>query len=178
MPGEGAGHSERLLRRALELWAGDRDSVTIATKGGKYWSPGGDVVVDGRPSYLREACEASLERLGAEAIPLYFMHEPDPHVPYEESVGALADLQRQGKIEMVGVSNASLGQLETAMSVVAVAAVQNRFSPLFLDNTPQLDRCTQLGTAFLPWAPSKASGGSTSSVRSANALGHWPMTSR
>ncbi len=111
-PGKGAGHSERLVRRALLSWSGDRDDVTIATKGGKYWSPDGEVIVDGRPAYLRDACHASLRRLGLDAIPLYFLHEPDPRVPFAESVGALAALQSEGKIRLLGVSNVSLEQLE------------------------------------------------------------------
>lgn len=152
-PGKGAGHSERLVQRALLSWGGDQDAVTVATKGGKYWNRRGEVVVDGRPSYIRAACEASLRRLGTGALSLYFLHEPDPRVPYAESVGALADLQREGKIRQVGVSNVSLEQLETARRIVPVAAVQNRYSPVFVDSAPQLERCTELGISFLPWAP-------------------------
>jgi aryl-alcohol dehydrogenase-like predicted oxidoreductase len=152
-PGKGAGHSERLVRRALASWAGDQDAIVIATKGGKYWDAAGEVVVDGRPSYLRQACEASLCRLGTESLSLYFLHEPDPQVPFEESVGALGDLQQEGKIRLVGVSNVSLEQLETACRVVPVVAVQNRYSPVYGESAPQLGRCTALGIAFLPWAP-------------------------
>ena len=152
-PGKGAGHSERLLRKALSSWSGDPDGVTIATKGGKYWSPAGDVIVDGRPSYLQGACHASLRRLGVDAIPLYFLHEPDPRVPYAESVGALADLQREGKVMLVGVSNVSLEQLEAARRIVRVAAVQNQYSPASRASQPQLRRCAELNIAFLPWGP-------------------------
>jgi aryl-alcohol dehydrogenase-like predicted oxidoreductase len=152
-PGQGAGHSERLLRKALSSWSGDADGITIATKGGKYWSPAGEVIVDGRPSYLRGACHASLRRLGVGAIPLYFLHEPDPRLPYAESVGALADLKREGKVMLVGVSNVSLDQLEVARGIVDIAAVQNQYSPVSRSNEPQLTRCTELGTAFLPWGP-------------------------
>ena len=161
-PGKGAGHSEELVRKALSLWSGERDGVTIATKGGKYWSPNGDVIVDGRPAYLRDACHASLRRLRLDAIPLYFLHEPDRRVPFAESVGALADLQSEGKIRLLGVSNVSLEQIDVAQGIARVAAVQNQYSPAFRDSQPQLDRCTEAKIAFLPWAPLKGIGGADS----------------
>jgi aryl-alcohol dehydrogenase-like predicted oxidoreductase len=158
-PGEGAGHSERLVRTALSSWSGNTDEVVVATKGGKYWSPGGEVIIDGRPGHLRDACHESLRRLGVEAIPLYFFHEPDPGVPYAESIGELANLKREGKIRLVGVSNVSLEQLEVARTTVEVAAVQNQYSPVSRSSRPQLARCAELNIAFLPWGPLGGIGG-------------------
>lgn len=151
-PGRGAGHSERLLRRALdERGAAGLGDVVVATKGGKYWSPEGSVEIDGRPEYLRGACVASLQRLGVECLPLYFLHERDPAVPYAESVGALADLRREGLIAEVGVSNVDLELLAVARDVVPVAAVENQYGPTERASDPVIDRCTELGIAFLPW---------------------------
>ena len=121
------GHNERLIARALRDNGTSTDQVLVATKGG-HIRPHGDWDVDGRPDYLRRACEASLRALGVEAIDLYQYHRPDPTVPYEESVGAIADLQRAGKIRLVGLSNVSVAQLDTAQRLVEVVSVQNEFS--------------------------------------------------
>ncbi|HEY8558403.1 MAG TPA: aldo/keto reductase, partial [Actinomycetes bacterium] len=107
------GHGERLIAKALAAWSGDRDQALVATKGG-HTRPGGSWEVDGRPEYLRQACEASLERLGVEAIGLYQFHRPDPKVPFTESVGALAELRAAGKIRLAGLSNVSIDQISQA----------------------------------------------------------------
>ncbi|WP_259454305.1 aldo/keto reductase [Streptomyces ginkgonis] len=151
---EDAGHNESLIARAL---AGHprRDEVLVATKGGHTRPGGGAWGLNGSPAYLRRACEASLRRLGVEAIGLYQFHRPDPSVPYAESIGALADLLDEGKIRMAGISNADPEQIEQANAILGgrLMAVQNQFSPAFRSSEPELDLCTELGIAFLPWSP-------------------------
>jgi aryl-alcohol dehydrogenase-like predicted oxidoreductase len=146
------GHGERLVAKALAAWPGDRDRVLVATKGG-HTRPGGAWELDGRPEYLRQACEASLERLGVEAIGLYQFHRPDPKVPFTESVGALAELQAAGKVRLVGLSNVSVDQIRQARELVQVASVQNEFSPRFRRSEGELAWCAANRIAFLPWSP-------------------------
>jgi aryl-alcohol dehydrogenase-like predicted oxidoreductase len=146
------GHGEALVARALAAWSGDRDRVLVATKGG-HTRPGGSWDLDGRPEYLREACEASLRRLGVEAIGLYQFHRPDPKVPFTESVGALAELRAAGKVRLVGLSNVSVDQIRQARELVEVASVQNEFSPRFRRSEGELAWCAANRIAFLPWSP-------------------------
>jgi aryl-alcohol dehydrogenase-like predicted oxidoreductase len=146
------GHGERLVAKALAAWGGDRDRVLVATKGG-HTRPGGSWDLDGRPEYLRQACEASLERLGVEAIGLYQFHRPDPKVPFAESVGALAELRAAGKVRLVGLSNVSVDQIRQARELVEVASVQNEFSPRFRRSEGELAWCAANRIAFLPWSP-------------------------
>src|SRR4051812_38856775 len=116
--------SEELIAEALHPYP---DDLVIATKGG-YLRPGpGRWEPDGRPEHLREACEGSLRRLKVDRIDLYQFHVPDPKVPYEESIGALKELQDEGKIRLAAVSNVSTEQLATARELVEVVSVQNRF---------------------------------------------------
>ncbi|NIR46619.1 MAG: aldo/keto reductase, partial [Gemmatimonadetes bacterium] len=96
-----AGHNERLVSQALASWDGDRDAVTVATKAGMV-RPDGRWERDGRPQHIRDACDASLRALGVERIDLYQFHAPDPSVPFADSVGTFADLQREGKVRWVG----------------------------------------------------------------------------
>lgn len=154
-PGRGAGHSELLLRQVLSLRGAVREGVVIATKGGKYWTSDREVRVDASPRSLRRACEASLRRLGLDILPLYFLHEPDPAVPFADSVGALAELRAEGLVRHVGVSNVDLAQLEQARSIVEVAAVENQYSLTQRLSDPLVERCAQLGIAFLPWGSLK-----------------------
>jgi aryl-alcohol dehydrogenase-like predicted oxidoreductase len=146
------GHGEGLVARALAAWNGDRDRVLVATKGG-HTRPGGAWELDGRPEYLRQACEASLKRLGVEAIGLYQFHRPDPKVPFAESVGALAELKAAGKVRLVGLSNVSVDQINQARQLVEVASVQNEFSPRFRRSEGELVFCAAQRIAFLPWSP-------------------------
>ena len=125
------GHNERLLATALASWSGDRDAVVIATKGGHTRPPDGSWALDGSREHLRAACEASLSALGVEAIGLYQFHRPDPEVPWAESIGALEELRAEGKVQMVGVSNADPGQIREAGAITPLAAVQNELSPRF-----------------------------------------------
>jgi pyridoxine 4-dehydrogenase len=117
--------SEELIAEALYPYPED---LLIATKGGLLRTGPARWPADGRPEHLREACEGSLRRLRLEAIDLYQHHRPDPKVPYEESIGALKQLQDAGKIRHIGVSNVSVEQLETAREIVEIVSVQNRFN--------------------------------------------------
>jgi aryl-alcohol dehydrogenase-like predicted oxidoreductase len=149
------GHNEALFAEAIASYGGDASSVLVATKGGHVRPGDGRWLVDGRPEYLKQAAEASLKRLGVEAIGLYQLHRPDPKVPYAESVGALADLLDAGKIRMAGISNANPAQIREAQSVLGgrLVSVQNQYSPTFRSSLPELDLCTELDLAFLPWSP-------------------------
>ena len=147
------GHNERLLARALSSWSGDRDAVVVATKGGHTRPPDGSWALDGSREHLRAACEASLTALGVEAIGLYQFHRPDPQVPWAESVGALEELRQEGKVRLVGVSNADPDQIREAAAITSLAAVQNELSPRFRSSEPEVDLCASLGVAFLPWSP-------------------------
>jgi pyridoxine 4-dehydrogenase len=142
--------SENLIAEALHPYP---DGLVIATKGGLTRTGRGEWPPDGRPEHLREACEGSLRRLRLDRIDLYQLHRPDPKVPYEESVGALAELQREGKVRHVGVSNVDLQQLETARAIVDVVSVQNRYSLFDRGSDAVLERSEHEGIAFLPWWP-------------------------
>jgi len=148
------GHNERLVARALEGWQGERDQVIVATKGG-VTRPAGRWETDGRPQHLRAACERSLEALGVERIDLYQLHAPDPKVPLTESVGALAELQQEGKIRWVGLSNVSVPQIREAESVARVSSVQNRLNPFFREALAEgvVAYCAERGMGFLAYSP-------------------------
>lgn len=148
------GHNERLIARALRDYGASRDDVLVATKGG-HIRPNGSWDVDGRPEYLRRACEASLRALGVETIDLYQFHRPDPKVPFEESVGAVAELQREGKVRMVGLSNVSVAQLDAAQRIVEIVSVQNEFSHWQRrdERNGVLQACAERGIAYLPYSP-------------------------
>ncbi|MCL2551563.1 MAG: aldo/keto reductase [Actinomycetia bacterium] len=148
------GHNETLIAKALASHPRGTD-VLVATKGGHLRPGDGSWTLDGRPEYVKEACEASLKRLGVEAIGLYQFHRPDPSVPYAESVGALAELLDEGKIVMAGISNADPGQIRQAQEILGgrLVSVQNQFSPAYRSSQPELELCDELGIAFLPWSP-------------------------
>jgi len=150
------GHNERLVAAALRSYGGDTSGVVVATKGGHTREAGGRWGLDGRPEYIRRACEASLTALGVEAIGLYQYHRPDPAVPYAETVGALQELRAEGKIRMIGISNADVDQIRLTIEVLGhdgLASVQNEFSPRFRSSADELELCTKEGVAFLPWSP-------------------------
>jgi pyridoxine 4-dehydrogenase len=142
------GDSERLIGEAFDAWP---DGVAIGTKGGLNWT--GERFRDGRPEYLRSALDASLARLRRDHVELYTLHRHDPEVPIEESVGALDELRREGKIRHVGVSNVNLEQLARARSAAPIAAVQNEFNRGFLVSEAVLEECEPAGIAFMPWQP-------------------------
>lgn len=146
------GLCERFIYDALYPYPPD---LMIATKGGQIrGAPGPHFqIVDGSPEHLRAACEASLKRLKLERIPLYYMHQPDPKVPYEDSIGALAMLQQAGKIRHIGISNVTAGQFATARSLVKVVAVQNRYNILTRQADEILATCEREHIAFIPFSP-------------------------
>jgi aryl-alcohol dehydrogenase-like predicted oxidoreductase len=111
------------------------------------WEP------DGRPEHLRAACEGSLRRLRLNTIDLYQFHRPDPKVPFDESLGAIINLRNEGKIKAIGVSNVTMDHLELAIQMTEIVSVQNRYNVGDRQSEDVLDFCTQLGIAFLPWAP-------------------------
>jgi len=137
--------SEQLIAEALHPYP---EGLVIATKGGLR-----DGGYDARPERLRSCCEASLRRLRLEQIALYQLHAPDPAVPLEESVGALRDLQTEGKIRHIGVSNVSVSGLERARAVVDIASVQNLYNLLDREHEDVLAVCERDGLAFIPWFP-------------------------
>lgn len=148
------GHNEEVVARALRSYGGDTSAVLVATKGG-HTRRGTDWLLDGSPDYLRRACEASLRRLGGDAIGLYQFHRPDPATPWEDSMGALRALVDAGLVRTVGISNADIAQIDTARSIVgdALVSVQNQFSPGWRSSAGELAHCAAHGLAFLPWSP-------------------------
>lgn len=151
---ESFGHNEDLIARALREYGAGADDVLVATKGG-HTRRGTEWHLDGTPEYLRKACEGSLRRLGVEAIGLYQHHRPDPKVDYAETIGGLKALIDAGLIVHAGISNADTDQIRLAHDILGdgLAAVQNEFSPRFRSSQVELDLCTELGIAFLPWSP-------------------------
>jgi aryl-alcohol dehydrogenase-like predicted oxidoreductase len=145
------GHNERLIAEAIK---DRRDGVIVATKGG-HTRPGGAWALDGSPEHLRSACEASLRALGTDRIDLYQYHRPDPEVPYEESIGAIKELQDEGKVRWIGISNANVEQIELACSIADIVAVQNQLSLEYRGpiGKGEVAECEQRGIAFLPWSP-------------------------
>ncbi|MCM1972795.1 aldo/keto reductase [Streptomyces sp. G1] len=154
-PDKAPGDNEILLAKALAAYGADTDSVLVATKGGRGRSGDGGWTVNGDPRWLKSAAEASLKRLGVEAIGLYQLHKPDPAVPFAESVGALRELLDEGKIRLAGISNTDVGQIRTAHEILGdrLVSVQNRYSPAVRDSEAELRLCAELGLAFLPWSP-------------------------
>lgn len=148
------GHNERLIAKALRSWSGPREHIVVGTKGG-LTRPQGRWEHDGRPPHLRRACERSLAALGVERIDLYQLHAPDPAVPLADSVGALADLQREGKIGWVGLSNVSVEEIEEAGAIVPVMTVQNLLNPFFREALEDgvVAHCARRGIGFLAYSP-------------------------
>jgi pyridoxine 4-dehydrogenase len=141
--------SERIIAEALHPYP---PNLLIATKGG-YTRPSGQWVPDGRPEHLTKACEASLRRLKLERIGLYQFHTPDPRVPLEDSIGALAELRKAGKVRHVGVSNFSVEQVERARAVLPIATVQNHYNVAYRSSEPVLKYCERHGLGFIPFYP-------------------------
>jgi aryl-alcohol dehydrogenase-like predicted oxidoreductase len=125
----------------------------IATKGGMQRSGPGRWQRDGRPEHLKGACEGSLRRLRLDRIALYQLHTPDPRVPLEDSLGALKELQDEGKVRHIGISNVSLEELERARAQVDVVTVQNRYNLVDRHAEDVLEACEREGIGFIPWFP-------------------------
>jgi len=170
------GHVNRALHRAVELGVNFMDTadsygpetnesmisealypyppgLVIATKGGLVRPRPRSWIPEGRPDHLRRAIEGSLQRLRLERIDLYQFHHPDPNVPLTESIGALADLKRSGKIRHLGISNVTVAQLEVARSITPIVSVQNLYNLRNRTSEDVLAACERLGIAFLPWNP-------------------------
>ena len=148
------GHNERLVAEALAT-TDARSQVVVATKGG-LTHPGEHWGRDGRPEHLRSACDRSLAALGVERIDLYQLHGPDPAVPFLESVGALVELQRAGKIAAIGLSNVTLGELRQAQTLATVTSVQNEFNPWRASSWETkrlLAACDDEAITFLSYSP-------------------------
>lgn len=148
----GVGRNEELVGRALK---GKRDQVVIATKFGNVRAPDGRFLgIDGRPEYVRQACEASLRRMGVETIDLYYQHRVDPNTPIEETVGAMAELVREGKVRWLGLSEAAPETIRRAHAVHPIAALQTEYSLWTRDpEDGLLELCDELGIAFVAYSP-------------------------
>ena len=166
---DAVGHNEALTAQALRSWAAsseDRDRVLLTTKGGITRSSGEQWGRDGTPDGLRRACETSLRTLETDVIDLYQLHRFDPAVPVADQIGAMAQLQQDGLVRMIGVSNVIGPELDVAFGVAGrpsppgtpdagrgIVSVQNEFSPRFRADADVMDTCAQAGVAFLPWSP-------------------------
>jgi aryl-alcohol dehydrogenase-like predicted oxidoreductase len=150
----GYGESEEIIAEALHPYPED---LLITTKAG--FKPGkiarGETSLPpfGTPEHIREECEKSLRRLRIDAMDLYQVHVPDPAVPYEDTVGAFAELQREGKVRHIGVSNVSPEQLEIAQSICAVVTVENRYNVGDRASEAMVALCERQGIVFFPWQP-------------------------
>lgn len=157
LAGEPEAHNEMLIAKALKSYSGDTSHVLVATKGGHHRTIArpGPWEQNGHPEYLKRAAEASLMALDVEVIGLYQFHRPDPDVDFADSVGAIRDLLDEGKVRMAGISNADSEQIRVAQQILGgrLVSVQNEFSPAFRTNEPELELCTELGIAFLPYKP-------------------------
>jgi len=141
---------EELIAEALHPYPKD---LVIATKGGLVRPRPSAWDSDARPEHLRKAIEGSLRRLKVERIDLYQLHAPDPKVPLEDSLGAIVDAQKAGRIRHIGVSNVDVKELERARKVAKIVSVQNEYNLGDRSSEPVLEHCAKLGIAFLPWYP-------------------------
>lgn len=148
----GCGRNEELVGRAI---ADRRHQVVLATKFGNMRGPNGEFLgVNGRPEYVREACEASLRRLGVDVIDLYYQHRVDRNVPIEDTVGAMADLVAEGKVRYLGMSEAAPATLRRACAVHPIVALQTEYSLWTRDPEAEvLDACRDLGVTFVAYSP-------------------------
>jgi len=141
--------SEQLIRRALHPY----DGVMVVTKAGFLRPAPGQWVTCGKQEYLRQQCELSLRRLGVERIDLFQLHRVDSKVPAEDQFGALRELQQEGKIRLVGLSEVSVEQVEHARTIVEISTVQNRYNVLDRGSDDVLRYCTEQRIGFMPWYP-------------------------
>ena len=164
----GVGANERLLSKVLKT---RRDEIVIATKFGNVRGADGTYLrIDGSPQYVRSACDASLQRLGVDHIDLYYLHRVDRSVPIEETVGAMAELVRAGKVRHLGLSEASPDTLRRAAAVHPIAALQTEYSLWTRDvEVELLPLCKELGIGFVPYAP-LGRGFLTGAIRSLDGL--------
>ena len=162
------GSNEGLVGRAIK---GRRDKVVLATKFGNIRLPDGSPGANGRPEYVAQCCEASLKRLGVDAIDLYYIHRVDPTVPIEDTVGALARLVQQGKVRHLGISEAAPATLRRAHATHPMAALQTEYSLWTRDAEDELlDICRELGIGYVAYSP-LGRGFLTATVTDLEALG-------
>ena len=151
------GHNERLVAEALRTYEGDVSDVVVATKGGLTRSEGEQWGRCGTLEYLRRRAEAAIDVLGVERLDLFYLHRPDRSIVYAESIRALQQLQADGLVDQVGISNANVEEIRIALDVLGdggLAAVQNEFSPWFHHTSrAELELCAQEGIAFVPFSP-------------------------
>ncbi len=148
----GVGRNEELVGRAIR---GSRNQVILATKFGNARGPNGEFLgVNGRPEYVKRACEASLRRLHVEHIDLYYQHRVDPQTPIEDTVGAMSELVRQGKVRFLGLSEAAPATIRRAAKVYPITALQTEYSLWSRDPEGEiLDTCRELGIGFVAYSP-------------------------
>jgi aryl-alcohol dehydrogenase-like predicted oxidoreductase len=148
----GVGHNEELVGKAIR---DRRDQVVLATKFANVRGRNGEFLgVRGDPAYVRSACEASLKRLGVDVIDLYYQHRVDPKVPIEETVGAMAELVKEGKVRFLGLSEAGAQTIRRAQAVHPIAALQSEYSLFTRDvETEILPTCRELGIGFVAYSP-------------------------
>ena len=148
----GVGHNEQLVGKAIK---DRRDKVVLATKFGNVRGPKGEFLgVSGTPDYVRTACDASLKRLGVDVIDLYYQHRVDPKTPIEETIGAMADLVKQGKVRHLGMSEAAADTVRRAHKVHKIAALQTEFSLWSREpGEESLPVCRELGIGFVAYSP-------------------------
>ncbi|RCK68802.1 aldo/keto reductase [Desertihabitans brevis] len=148
------GENEKLIASILDE-LGVRDRVLLATKGGCLRTDGGGWAQDSSPEHLHRAVDDSLQRLGVEQIALWQHHRPDPQRDYAETIGILGEIAATGKVRMIGLSNVDPDQIRAAKEALgdALVSVQNQYSPKFRSSEPEIEVCTELGLAFLPWSP-------------------------
>ena len=143
------GHNESLIAKVL---CGRTDPVIVGTKGGHYRS-GNTWPVDGRPETIRANCESSLRALDVSELDLYYLHKPDPSVPFEDSVGTLEELRREGKVARTGISNVTESQVRDALAISPLSAVQNQLSPTNITDLGTLRLCESLEIAYVIYSP-------------------------
>jgi aryl-alcohol dehydrogenase-like predicted oxidoreductase len=147
----GWGHNEQVLGKALK---GVRDQVVVASKFGQTNRPGQSNGVNGRPEYVKQACDESLKRLGMDVIDVYYQHRVDPNVPVEETVGAMADLVKAGKVRALGLSEAAPDRIKRAHAVHPIAVVQTEYSLLYREEAEATRAVTRgLGISFVAYSP-------------------------
>lgn len=149
---------EKLVREAMDSWKGPKDEVLIATKVGHFRNFTDGVPTwgkDGKPEHLIRYAKQSAQTLGVDAIDLLYFHRPDPEVPYNESCEAIKQLLDEGVARWAGISNASVEQIDIARGILGdrFVAVQNQYSPIYLDTQDTLEHCAKLGIAFVCWSP-------------------------
>jgi aryl-alcohol dehydrogenase-like predicted oxidoreductase len=156
------GHNERIVAEALRTWDGEASSIFVTTKGGITRSEGEVWGRDGSESHLRSAAERSLDVLGVDQIELYQYHRPDRWIVYGDIMKALKSLQDDGLVRAIGISNASVEEIQIAIDVLGegnLASVQNEFSPKHPGSIGELRFCAERDIAFLPWSPLGGTGG-------------------